>query len=358
MKMIKIETIRTEIDQIDNQIIHLLNQRVELAKKIGEIKKRENLPIYVPERERLIYEKLEQIPSKVPGSVLKRIFKEIISYSRSIEYPIKISFLGPQGSYTHQAALCHFGSSIEEISCSSIQDVFMEVEKEKATYAVAPIENSYHGVVSQTLDCLIDSDLKIIGEIYLRIKHSLLSTESDIKRIKKIYSHPQSFEQSQIFLSNHLPNVERIEVSSNSQAAVLASREKNSGAIGSVLLSEIYRLNVLASGIEDAADNSTRFLVLGRDYAGLSKENKTSLIFSISDKPGALHDVIQAFSKRSINLTKIESRPSKRKAWDYIFFIDMMGHKDEDRIVSAIEEIKEKTLFYKTLGSYSKGEIY
>jgi len=346
-----IDNFRKEIDQIDNQIIELLNKRVNFAQKIGEIKKEKKLPIYVPERERAIYDKIASVnQGPMPTSAIQNIFREIISCSRDLERPLRISYLGPAGTYTHQASLYHFGSATEQINCGSIRDVFVEVEKYKADYGIVPIENSYNGVVFQTLDAFLDFDLKIIAEIYLRIRHSLLSNEKDLSRIKKIYSHPQSFEQCRVFLNSQLSHAQKIEVVSNSQAALMASGESGAAAIASHINADLYNLKIAAGDIEDAPDNYTRFVVLGKESPGKALHNKTSLIFSIVDRPGV-------FSSRAINLTKIESRPSKRKAWDYVFFIDMEGHREEQKIQEAIENIKDFSLFHKILGSYARGEI-
>lgn len=352
-----IDKFRQKIDAIDNQIIELLNERAVAAQGIGEIKKKNNLPIYVPERELAIYQKIEsRNPGQMPTPIVKHIFREIISFTRSLEHPIRVSFLGPEGSYTHQAAFTHFGSSIRELGCRSIRDIFTEVEKDKADYGVAPIENSYEGVVFQTMDALIDSDLNIIGEIYLRIRHSLLSKEDSTNKISKIYGHPQSLAQARIYLDNNFPQIERIQVTSNSQAALLASQEEGAAAIASQIAADIYKMNVLAEGIEDVSDNTTRFIIFSKN-TNEPQDNavKTSLVFSISNRPGALHDILQSFSSRNIDLSKIESRPSKRKAWDYIFFIDFEESVNNARVQEALKEIKERTLFLKILGSYSIG---
>jgi chorismate mutase/prephenate dehydratase len=351
-----IQDYRKEIDKIDNQIIELLNQRARSAQEIGRIKKEKNLPIYVPEREKAIYEKIRKINRGImPTKVVNQIFRQIISYTRSLEYPLKVSFLGPEGSYTHQAALSHFGSSIEEVGCPTIHDIFLEVEKDKADYGVVPIENSYNGVVFQTLDALLDSELVIIGEIYMRIRHALLSRESKTESVQTIYGHPQSLEQCRIYLDTHLMKAKRIQVASNSEAALRASKEKNSAAIASEVAGEIYGLNALATGIEDVPDNTTRFIILGKEPVGPWDSNKTSIVCSISNRPGALADILMSFSSRNIDLSKIESRPSKRKAWDYIFFIDFNGHIEDKKVLDALNEIREKTLFVKILGSYPAG---
>lgn len=351
-----IENYRKRIDEVDQDIIRLLNERASLAQHIGEIKKSKNLPIYVPEREKAIYEKIERINEGVmPTPLVKHIYKEIISYSRSLEYPLKVAFLGPVGSYTHQAAFNHFGSSFEKVACASVQDVFVEVEKGKADYAVVPIENSYHGPVFATVDSLTDSELKIIGEIYLRIRHNLLSAANSLSEVQKVFGHPQALEQCRAFLESHLPNVPKIQVSSNSKAAEMAAADPSIAAVAGNLAAEIYKLNILSADIEDVSDNTTRFVVLGKEEVGETKESKSSVIFSIANKPGALYDILSAFSKRKLDLSKIESRPSKRKAWDYIFLVDFKGHVKSPLVQEALEEVKDKTLFVKILGSYPLG---
>ncbi|HCL56794.1 MAG TPA: prephenate dehydratase [Spirochaetia bacterium] len=353
-----IDEYRKKIDSIDENIIHLLTERVKCAEEIGKIKKSQNLPIFVPSREKAILERLVKINPEFPPSLVRQIFKEIISYSRSREYPLKIAFLGPEGSYSHQAVVHYFASSVFEKGCHSITDVFLDLEKEESDFGIVPIENSYNGVVFPTMDGLMDFNLQIIGELYLRIRHTLLSNEKDMKKIKRIYSHPQSLEQCKMFLNKEFPGIEKIEVASNSKAALIASKEKKSAAIAGSLCSELYKIDILASNIEDAVDNYTRFIVLGKTKEYQKNGSKTSLMISIADKPGTLDHILRAFAEKNINLTKIESRPSKRKAWDYVFFIDLDGNIEEERVKVAISEIQEKTLYVKILGSYPKGEFY
>ncbi len=344
---------REQIDSLNIQIIELLNQRAKHALKIGEIKKQNNLPIYVPEREKAILEKVKSLnQGPMLNSDLQHIFKQIMAFTQKLEQNIQVSFLGPQGSYTHEAGVHFFGSAFDEISCVSIKDVFLEVDKKRATFGVVPIENSYYGSVFQTLDCLIDFDLKIIGEIVLRIRHQLLSKTSSLEEIKTIYAHGQSFEQCREYLSSHLPLAEKIEVSSNSKAAQMALQTPYTAAIAGSLASEIYNLPIIAKDIEDALDNSTRFVVLGKEFAENTPKTRTSLIFSIADKPGLLQKILKAFANKNINLTRIESRPSRRKAWDYIFFIDFEGHFKDSKVQVVLKELTELALFIKILGSY------
>ncbi|HOJ50599.1 MAG TPA: prephenate dehydratase [Spirochaetota bacterium] len=360
--MKRIEELREKIDEIDNKIIELLDKRAFYAKEIGKIKKELNLPIYSPEREISIFKRIEEITKNnknMPTNVIKQIYKEIISYTRALEKSIKVGFLGPEASYTHQAAIENFGTSVEHISFSTIDDIFKSVYEGKIEYGVVPIENSYNGVVFRTMDMLIEFDVYIIGEIYLRIKHCLLSKCKNIKEIKKLYAHSQSIEQCKIFINKNIPNVIIEETSSNSAAVLKALNDEESAAIASSIASQVYDINILEFGIEDSSDNTTRFIIIGKESIQVKEEkSKTSIIISVINKPGILFSILKEFADRSINLTKIESRPSKKKAWDYIFFIDFEGNIRDEKIKEVISKIKEKTVFTKILGSYPLGGIF
>ncbi len=293
--------------------------------------------------------------TRFPEEALVRLFVEIISAARSLEEPLRIAYLGPEGTFTEMAALGYFGSSVERIPTASIEDVFRTVENGKADYGVVPIENSLEGTVNTTLDTFVDSPLKIVGETFLRIRHNLVSNETDLKKIKRVYAHPQAIAQCRRWLSVNLPNVEFVETSSTAKAASVVPLDKYSAAIASEVAAAKYDLKVIARGIEDNPLNYTRFWIIGNRETNPTGEDKTTVICSVKDKPGALYKLLEPFYEERINLTKIESRPSKRKAWDYLFFIDLEGHKSEEKVRRAINSAKEQTMFMKILGSYPRG---
>ncbi|MBN2097301.1 MAG: prephenate dehydratase, partial [Candidatus Omnitrophica bacterium] len=303
--MSKLIKLRKQIDQIDNHLLELLNQRAVLASQIGRTKLKAGLKSFAPERESKILERLAR-KNKGPlkPKIVNAVFNEIISGSRSMEKPLQIGYLGPAASFTHQASLEKFGSSADYIACDNIADIFAEVEKEHADYGVVPIENSIEGAVSYTLDMFVNSTLLICSEIYLEISHNLIS-RYPMPKIKKVFSNPQVFGQCKSWLRSNLPQAELITVSSTTRAAQEARRHQNSAAIASLLAAREYRLNVIHQAIEDSPHNVTRFLVIGKQSPPLSDRDKTSIMFSIKDKVGALHDVLVVFKKNKINLTKI-----------------------------------------------------
>ena len=352
----KIQAIRKTIDEIDKKIVDLLNKRAQKILEIGKLKKRFKKSIYAPAREKEILSKLAQ-RNKGPlkNEALAAIYREVMSAALSLEKPITIAYMGPQATFSHQAALKKFGLSVNYLACNTISDVFCEVEKNNADYGVVPIENSIEGAVSHTLDMLVDSDLKICSQIMLDISHNLLANCRK-SEIRKIYSNPQVFGQCRIWLESNLPKADLIEVSSTTKAAQMASKQKNSACIASLLAAKEYRLKVVAKEIEDSPHNITRFLVIGKYEVEPTGYDKTSIVFSIKDRVGALHDMLMPFKKYGINLTKIESRPSKRRAWDYFFFMDLTGHLRENSVKKALEELEEKCKFLKVLGSYPMAE--
>lgn len=348
--------LRKKIDLLDRKLINLLNARAEATKKIGKIKINTGKSIYAPEREIEVLRKITSL-SKGPlkKSALEAIYREVMSASLALEKPLKIAYLGPQASFTNLAALKKFGSLVSYIACNSIAEVFLEVERLDADYGVVPIENSVEGAVSHTLDVFVDSDLKICSQIILDVTHNLLANCAKTK-IKKVYSNPQVFGQCRIWLQKNLPNAELIEASSTTRAAEMAKREKNSAAIASLLASKVYGLKVAAGGIQDSLHNITRFLVIGKHVVAKTGHDKTSLVFSVKDKVGALYEMLLPFRKYGVNLTKIESRPSKKKAWEYYFFVDINGHQDDDKVKKALKELENKCTHLKILGSYPIGE--
>ncbi|MFH1996718.1 MAG: prephenate dehydratase [Candidatus Omnitrophota bacterium] len=352
-----LKNLRNRIDKVDSEILKLLNKRAELTKEIGAYKLKNRKGVYVPDRERQVYQRLVKM-NKGPLSEksVRAIYKEIMSGALCLEKPIVIAYLGPQYTFTNLAALKKFGSSVDYVSCNNITDVFEEVEKERADYGVVPIENSTEGAVNHTLDMFIDSNLLICSEVYLDISHNLLSRESSLANIKKIYSNPQVFGQCRLWLESNMPNVEMIETTSTTKAAERAAKEKQSGCISSVLAAEGYGLRLICKSIQDSSYNVTRFLVIGKTIAKPTELDKTSIMFSLRDRVGGLHDMLVPFKKNGINLTKIESRPSKVRPWEYYFFVDAEGHRSSKKLTKSLESLKKGAAFIKILGSYPAGD--
>ena len=351
-----LKTLRKKIDSLDEKIIRLLNVRAKITVDIAKIKQKSGSSIYSPDREREVLSKINaQSRGPLGQSALDAIYREIMSASLALEKPLKIAYLGPEASFTHLASLKRFGSQVKYVACDSITNVFLEVQRASADYGVVPIENSIEGIVSHTLDMFVDSDLKICAQIVLDVSHNLLAN-CPKEKIKRVYSNPQVFGQCRIWLQENLPGVELIEVSSTTRAAQIAAKEKYSACIASSLAARVYRLKVTAVDIEDSPHNITRFFVIGSTDVRETHQDKTSILFSIKDRVGALHDMLLPFKKYKINLTKIESRPSKKKAWDYYFFVDLKGHRDNPKVKKALAELENKCTFLKVLGSYPVGE--
>ncbi len=347
-----LKKIRKNIDAIDQEIVTLLNRRADRILEIGRLKAKTNQSVYAPAREREVLRRIAQANrGPLDNNALKAIYREIMSASLSLEKPVVIAFMGPQASFSHLAAMKKFGASVNYLACGSIGDVFLEVEKDSADYGVIPIENSIEGAVSHTLDMLVDSDLKICAQLLCDISHNLLAN-APMDKIRRVYSHPQVFGQCRLWLETHVPKVDLVEVSSTTRAAQIASKEKNAACIASLLAAKEYGLGIVARDVEDSPHNITRFLVIGKYEADPTGHDKTSIMFSIKDRVGALHDMLLPFRKYKINMTKIESRPSKRRAWDYFFFVDFIGHVKTPKIKKALEELEEKCKFLKVLGSY------
>ncbi|MDD5505275.1 MAG: prephenate dehydratase [Candidatus Omnitrophica bacterium] len=347
---------RNKIDMLDRKLISLLNLRAEITKEIGKEKINTGKNIYSPEREMRVLRKITSLNrGPLKKGALEAIYREIMSASLALEKLLKIAYMGPQASFSNLAALKRFGSQMSYVACGSISEVFLEVERGAADYGVVPVENSIEGAVTHTLDMLVDSDLKICSQVILNVSHNLLANCPKDK-IRRIYSNPQVFGQCRIWLQTNLPNAELVDVSSTTRAAELAKKEKNSAAIASLLASKVYGLRVLTCGIQDSLKNITRFLVVGKNVAARTGHDKTSLLFSIKDHVGALHEILLPFRKYGVNLTKIESRPSKKKAWEYYFFVDVSGHQDDYKVKKALNELERRCTYLKILGSYPIGE--
>ena len=350
-----IDKLRRSIDAIDEQILKLLNQRADLAVAIGKEKSKRKAPFHVPEREREIYERLERLnEGPFPPESLRSVFREILSATLSLEEPLTVAYLGPRATFTHQACLEQFGLSARHLPFNSIQEVFEEVERDRVQYGIIPIENSIEGVVNHTLDMFVDSNLLICGEVSLEISHHLLAQVEDVATITKLYSHPHAIAQCRGWLENHMPAIPVYEVSSTAKAAELVLDEPAAAAIASEAAAHIYGLKVLQKRIEDHLHNATRFLIIGKVPAKPSGDDKTSILFSIKDRVGALYAMLEPFASYGINMTKIESRPMRTQAWEYVFFVDLEGHIEDDSVREALDQLAERCLFFKVLGSYAR----
>jgi chorismate mutase / prephenate dehydratase len=351
----KLKNLRDKIDNIDKRIITLLNERAGAAKDIGKMKTSTGKGVYVPDRESEIYRNiLDKNKGPLSTAALKAVYREIMSASLALEKNLKIAYLGPETTFTNLAAVKKFGSQVEYLPCADITAVFREVETGGCDYGVVPVENSTEGAVTHTLDMFIDTDLKICSEILLEISLNLMG-RCGMKSVKKIYSNPHVFGQCRTWLNSNLRGVEYAEVSATSKAAEIASKEKNACAIAGILAAEKYKLKVLAKDIEDKADNVTRFLIIGSEIPSPTKRDKTSVMFSGKDRIGILHDLLAPFKKHKVNLTKIESRPSRKKVWEYYFFVDMAGHCLDVNVKKALKELEEHCTYLKILGSYPRG---
>ena len=347
---------RSRINELDNQILNLLNQRAEAALQIGDLKRRQDLPSYAPEREAEIVTRLTALNrGPLPAEVVRAVWREVLSGCRALEAPLTIAYLAPRATFTHQAARQHFGAGAEYVPSRTIADVFEDVERGAAQFGVVPVENSTEGAVNVTLDRLIDTEVRICGELYLAIVQNLLSGARELADVKTVMSHPQGIAQCRNWLAANLPDVPAQEVSSTAGAAELAASDATVAAIASELAGELYGVPVLRARIEDNPHNSTRFLVLGWRGPGPTGRDKTSILFAMRNEPGVLYRILEPLARRGLNLTKIESRPAKQRPWEYVMFLDLEGHHQTPEVAAALGEVRERTLFFKVLGSYPAG---
>lgn len=350
----KLEAIRREIDGLDTELLALISRRAGLAKKVAEVKDGGGSPKYYrPEREAEVLRSLvDGNDGPLPSQHVSRIFQEIMSACRALQKSLAVAYLGPEGTFTESAAFKHFGHAIDAQPEDDIGAVFRQVESGAADYGVVPIENSTEGVVGHTLDMFVSCGLSICGEVELRIHHCLMASVEGLENIGKIYSHQQSFAQCRRWLDANLPQARREAVSSNGEAARRAGAEPDSAAIAGDIAADDYQLRILASNIEDEPGNTTRFVVIGRQTVAVTGHDKTSVLFSTKDRPGALYELLQSFKKRGINMTRIESRPSRRGNWSYVFYVDFEGHAADANVSAALAELEDLAPFYKFLGSY------
>ena len=349
----EMDGLRVEIDAVDAELVALLDRRARAARRIGELKQAQGLDAYVPARERRVMNRVFDLSDgDFPRSGLEIVFREIISSSISLEGRLKIAFLGPEATFTHEAARRSFGTSVDLEPQRTVAEVFARVERGEAQHGVVPVENSMEGAVTHTLDELMNSPLKICGEVYLPISQNLISRSASVGDVSLVLSHPMALAQSASWLRRELPNATVEEVESTAEAARRAAEEPHVAAVASVMAADAHELNILARGIQDARTNATRFIVLGRKWSGKTGKDKTSVVFSVKDRPGVLKDALSSFADAGINLVRIESRPSRKRAWTYVFFADFQGHPDEERVKNALDNLEEHCPYVGLIGAY------
>jgi chorismate mutase/prephenate dehydratase len=356
-----LDSLRAEIDRIDAEIQRLISDRARGAQRVGELKGlKEKAEFYRPEREaQVLRGVVERNSGPLSDEEMVRLFRELMSACLAQEDPLRIAYLGPEGTFTQSAVTKHFGHSVRALSVPSIDEVFHEVESGVADFGVAPVENSTEGTVNHTLDMFLTSPLKICGEVELRIHQHLMGRMKDLSGIKRVCSHSQSFAQCRAWLAQHLPEVERVTVSSNAEAARRARDEEGTAALAGDAAAELYDLRVLFSNVEDEGDNTTRFLVIGRKMFPPSGQDKTSLLLSATgtEGPGVLMHLLDPLARHGINMTRIESRPSRKRKWDYVFFVDIDGHADAEPIKQALGEVQRQANLFRVLGAYPKAVL-
>ncbi len=352
----ELKKFRTQIDSIDDELLKLFNQRAKLAQQIGHAKN--GSAVLRPEREAQVLKRMVDANiGPLSAQSVSTLFTEIMSHCRALEEPLSVAFLGPQGTFSEAAVIKRFGQACHGVPCASIDEVFRKVESGEANYGVVPVENSTEGAVGRTLDLLMQSPLRLCGEVLLAVHQCLLSQDKDLSAIKRVYSHPQSLGQCQDWLNTHLAHAERVSVASNAEAASLASKEKHSAAIAGAQAAERFNVPLQVKNIEDDPRNTTRFLVIGNQDVAASGQDKTSLAMSAVNRPGAVHDLLVPLAKHGVSMSKLESRPARAGLWEYIFFVDIEGHQTDKKVAEALKELKDVAAFVKVLGSYPSASI-
>ena len=351
--------LRDRIDQLDSEILDKLNERARCALAVAEVKQRESdgeAPVfYRPEREAQVLRRMTQLnEGPLSNDKISQVYRQIMSACLALEEPLKIAYLGPEGTFTQMAALKQFGDAVTGMPMVTVDDVFREVTSEACHYGVVPVENSSEGVINHTLDNFISSNLRICGEVEIRVHHHLMVSPDSEGDIERIYSHQQTLGQCRRWLNGHYPNVPRLTATSNAEAARQVNSETNSAAIAGEIAAEIYGLKIISRQIEDESDNTTRFIVVGREDIGPSGNDKTSIVVSTHNQPGALYKLLEPFHRHGVSLTSIETRPSRTGMWSYVFFIDFEGHRDDELIQRVLGEIDDDALEVKMLGSYPR----
>jgi chorismate mutase / prephenate dehydratase len=344
---------RDAIDALDREILARLSERAMHAKAIGALKADSGSPAWRPEREAQVLARLcEQNAGPLPDEAVIGVFRQVMSACLALEQRLRVAYLGPAGTFSHAAVARQFGTFVDAVPCATIDEIFRAGEAARTDYAVVPVENSTEGTVGRTLDLMVTTDLSICGEIKLRVQQNLLSNAPGLDRVIKVYSHAQSLAQCAQWLARHLPGVERVPVSSNAEAARLAALEAGAAAIAGDIAAPIYGIAVLAPHIEDEPNNTTRFWVLGRQAPGMSGRDETSIVMSAANQPGAMHALLEPFARHGVSMSRIESRPARTGLWEYLFFVDLVGHRDDPAVNAALAELSGKAPFLKLLGSY------
>ncbi|MBX2847262.1 MAG: prephenate dehydratase [Acidiferrobacterales bacterium] len=359
--------LRKQIDACDKQILRLIQERVLVAGSIAKAKTAvdADASFYRPEREAQVLRRVrernavlrEQLDGLVSDDDMVRLMREIMSISLAAEMPLTVAYLGPEGTYTQAAVLKHFGNAVKCQDVKTIADVFRIVEQRKAQFGVVPVENSTEGVITHTLDCFSSSELKVCGEVQLPINHQLLSHSDGLPKVKKVYAHPQALAQCRNWLERYLPDAEVASASSNAEAAIIASKDKTVAAIASDMAARLYDLPILASSIEDERNNTTRFLIIGTDSYAESGEDKTTIMVSAPNKVGSLFELLKPLYDAGVDMSRIESRPSRQTNWEYVFFIDLIGHVNDPKVSAALTELESKSAYFKLIGSYPVGVL-
>ncbi len=360
----ELQALRVRIDSLDHKILELISERARCAQEVGRVKmaelaEGETAVFYRPEREAQVLKRIMDLnQGPLDNEEMARLFREIMSACLALEQPLKVAYLGPEGTFSHAAALKHFGQSVHARSMAAIDEIFREVAAGAVSYGVVPVENSTEGAINHTLDSFLEHDIVICGEVELRIHHHLLvGDNTQTEHITRIYSHAQSLAQCRKWLDAYYPNAERVAVASNAEAAKRVKGEWSSAAIAGDMAASLYGLTIHAEKIEDRPDNSTRFLIIGSRPVPASGDDKTSIIVSVSNKPGALHELLIPFHDNGVDLTRIETRPSRSGKWSYVFFIDFMGHQDDPLVKDVLEKIVSQSTGVKVLGSYPKAVL-
>ncbi len=357
MKKASLRILRQKLREKDREIVKFLNERARLSIEIGKAKELEGFEVYDPAQEVKVYDHIREInEGPLQNGALKNIFGEIISSSRDLQAPRVVAYLGPEASFTYQAAQSHFGKSARYCPQTKISKVFGQVEKGRFSWGVVPVENSLEGSVKETVDRLVSTPLNIRAEIFLGISHCLISTSEGMERIKRIFSHPQALAQCRGWLRKNLPDCPVSEMESTAVAVRRVLEDREGAAIGSQLAAVTYGLKILAEGIEDSASNTTRFFVIGKGRSTPSGRDKTSMLFGTPHVPGALYHALKPFARENINLTRIESHPMRERMWQYLFFVDFVGHREEEKVEKCLADVEKVTTFMKVLGSYPRGE--
>jgi chorismate mutase / prephenate dehydratase len=352
----RLDELRRLIDEVDGRMLALLGERARLVLQVGELKQGENAPVYRPERESQILRRLrDRNPGPLSGDAVAAIWREVISACRDLERSMRVGFLGPLGTFSEQAVIRHFGSSVEPVACATIDEVFRATEAGTVDFGVVPVENSSEGAVNRSLDLFLQSPLKICGEVSVPVKHNLMTRSGTMDGITRICAHAQALAQCAGWLNRQYPGVERVPVSSNAEGARLASIEPHTAAIAGDASLARYDVRVVAEAIQDDPLNRTRFVVIGSHECAPSGDDQTSLILSVPDRAGAVHALIEPLSRHGVSMKRFESRPARQGGWEYYFYIDVIGHQLDAAVAPALAEIRAHAAYYKSLGSYPRG---